>query len=63
MAISISYNPNNQSCDYLKQDFWQFCALTETNPILNTDEKTFLEEKKLLEWRKNLKLIRECSQS
>jgi len=61
MNSSSRYKSNFQSYDFMATNFSQPEIISETITKLNLEVKELLEEEKLREWRKNLKLIRELS--
>jgi hypothetical protein len=60
---SSRYKSNFQAYEYMATNFSETNGIFDTIAKLNREEKAYIEDEMLLEWRKNLKLVRERSQS
>jgi len=58
MNTSSKYHSNSQVYDLIATNFSKNNDILETIAKLSCEEKILLEEKRLQEWRKNLKRIR-----
>jgi hypothetical protein len=61
MNTSSKYKSNFQAYDFMATNFSTKNGILETIAKLSHEEKVHLDEKRLQEWRKNLKRIRERS--